>query len=179
MAANFKWSAEAPTAKAAKTPTGKARGSNPPGARTKNEPPRMPYRDALPGVNYRKPNAVAKPDTIELRRAVAQATLDTTDAYDAFLKTLSDFEALGPLPDAIIEDLPLSMRRHLKLYKTHKPQPTKPPFRVLRSFESETRKGTWYEVREDTMGNIYCQCPGYTNRHRCRHIGEALEEDKK
>ena len=144
--------------------------------------PRIPakprYREDLPGFNYRKPNAVAKPDTIELRRAVAAATLLVNDAHDAFLKTLSDFEALGPLPDAIIEDLPWHASPPQTL-QDHKPQPTKAPYRVLRTFESETRKGKFYEIREDTMGNIYCQCPGYTNHRACWHIGQHSLDKKK
>jgi hypothetical protein len=172
MATNFTWSAEAPTAKAARTKSGKARGSNPPGARTKNEPQRVvkreQYRDELPGMNYRKPKEVAKPDSLELRKAVAQASLDLATAHQNYLDAMRRFGELGPLPDTIIADLPNSIRRHMRLYKTHKPQPVKPPYRVLRSVESDTRKGTWYEIRENNFGQIYCTCP--SRKQPCKHL---------
>jgi len=172
MATNFTWSAEAPRAKAAKTPSGKTRGSNPPGARTRNEPPRVvpkePYREELPGFNYRKRTAVPKPDSLELRKAVAQATLDIANAHDAYLKAFKAFEELGPLPDSIIGDLPRTMLRRMKLFKTSKPQPAKPPYRVLRRVESETHSGRIYEIRENNFGQIYCTCP--SRKQPCKHL---------
>lgn len=170
--ANFTWSAEAPKAKAARTHTGKPRGSNPPGARTKNEPqrvkPREQYRDELPGYNYRSLKAVPKEDTIELRRAVGEAVIALGTAHQNYLDAMRRFTELGPLPDSIIGDLPQSMRRHMKLYKTHKPQPVKPPYRVLRVVESETRKDTTYEIRENNFGQIYCTCP--SRKQPCKHL---------
>jgi hypothetical protein len=184
MATNFTWSAEAPTAKAAKTKSGKTRGSNPPGARTKNEPPRVvpkpAYREELQGFNYRPATKVAKPDTLELRKAVGQAVIDLGNAHQAYLDAMRRFTELGPLPDSIIGDLPQSMRRHMKLYKTHKPQPVKPPYRVLRTFESESRKGKWYEIREDKLGHILCTCPAFKfgRSFTCKHIGQMDKDNK-
>jgi hypothetical protein len=172
MATNFTWSAEAPSAKAARTKTGKTRGTNPPGARTRHEPPRVvpkpAYREELPGYNYRPANKVAKPDTIELRKAVAQAVIDLGNAHQTYLDAMRAFTELGPLPDSIIADLPSSMRRHMKLYKTHKPQPVKPPYRVLRVVESETHKDRRYEIRENNFGQIYCTCP--SRKQPCKHL---------
>ena len=169
-----KWSTEMPTAKAAKSPSGKPRGSNPPGARTRNEPPRVvkreQYRDEIRGFNYRSLKAVPKPDTIELRRAVGEAVITLGNAHQAYLDAMRAFTELGPLPDSIIGDLPQSMRRHMKLYKTHKPQPVKPPYRVLRVVESETRKNTTYEIRENNFGQIYCTCP--SRKQPCKHLNE-------
>lgn len=175
MKTTFTFTAAAPVAKAARTKTGKPRGSNPPGARTKNEPPRMPYREELPGVNFRKPADRPKEDSIELRRQVAQATLDLERDYRFYTESLRAFEALGPLPDGIIQDLPQSIRRHLKLFKTHKPHKIVPPYRVLRTVESDTRKNVTYEIRENTLGDIWCTCPA---RRACKHLNLDYEGRK-
>lgn len=117
MVTNFKWSAEAPTAKPAKTKTDKPRGHNPPGARTRNEPKRIVYKDPAPMYNYRKPKSVPQADTPELRAKVAAGILQLVETHDAYLAALKAFGELGPLPDGIINDMPTKVRRHMRLYK--------------------------------------------------------------
>lgn len=95
-----------------------ARGSNPPGARTRNEPQRRYYKPEPEDVyKYRSPKAVPQADTYELRERVAHASLVLNDAYYAYVKALHEFEQLGPLPDEILVDLPFKIKKHLKQYE--------------------------------------------------------------
>lgn len=107
-----------------KAKAGKARGSNPPGARTRKEPPRVPqdYPYAREEINdnpytYTKPGVDVPPDSIELRRKVADALLEISLAHEAFHNALKAFHALGNLPPAITEAMTLRQRRYLKVWK--------------------------------------------------------------
>ena len=102
-----------------KAKSAKPRGYNPPGARTRNEPPRVFTREEINDepYTYMKPGAVVPPDSIELRRKVADALLDISLAHEAFHNSLKAFHALGQLPEAIIRDMPLKQKRYLKIWK--------------------------------------------------------------
>jgi hypothetical protein len=118
MAVNFKWSAEAPTAQPAKTKTGKPRGHNPPGARTRNEPKRVIYKN-LP-LPVHRPAGRTKEDTPELRAKLADAALTLVLTHDAYMDALQAFGDLGPLPLSIVEDMPKNLRLHLRNYRARK-----------------------------------------------------------
>ena len=97
----------------------KARGYNPPGARTRNEPPRVFTREEIDDnpYTYMKPGVPVPADSIELRRKVADALLDISLAHEKFHESLKAFHALGQLPAAIIRDMPLKSKRYLKIWK--------------------------------------------------------------
>ena len=105
-------------ARSAKKAT-KPRGYNPPGARTRKEPPRVMTREEINDepYTYIKPGVSVPPDSIELRRKVADALLDISLAHEAFHNSLKAFHALGQLPAAIIRDMPLKSKRYLKIWK--------------------------------------------------------------
>jgi hypothetical protein len=92
----------------------KARGYNPPGARTRNEPERVVWREETPVV-YEHPKAQA--DTPALRKRVALAALHIDATRNAYLKALTQFQWVGPLPNSIVNDLPLRIRRQVHLPK--------------------------------------------------------------
>jgi len=114
MQFNFKQPLEAAKSTKPRAP----RGSNPPGARTKNEPQRRYFKPEPEDVyKYRSPKAVPQPDSPELRSKVAHAALVLSDAYYAYIKAMKELEQLGPLPDEILKDLPFKIKRHLKQYE--------------------------------------------------------------
>lgn len=118
-----------PVGEATDKKTSKPRGKNPPGARTKNEPQRrsqaaldkaIGYREEIggPGFVYRSPKAVALPDTEDLRGQLRMAHDRILEAKAAYARALHDFQAIGPLPDSIINDKAFSeARKFFKLYK--------------------------------------------------------------
>jgi hypothetical protein len=114
------------TAEARATPkkTGKKRGSNPPGARTRNEPPKVPEDFPWPRevvsdaqFTYMKPGAPVLEDTPELRSTVGNALLDIATAHQMYADAIKAFHALGQLPLSIMESLPRRQRRYLRIWK--------------------------------------------------------------
>jgi hypothetical protein len=105
-----------------KSKSAKPRGSNPPGARTKNEPPRIPWREETfdEQYTYQRPGVHVLEDTPALRTTVADALLDIALAHSAFHDALVKFHAIGQLPNSIIKDLPMKSKRYLKIYKARR-----------------------------------------------------------
>lgn len=88
-------------------------------ARTKNEPQRpiRPTVVAEPRYLPRTPRKPVLEDTPELRKMVADRACKLVDAYDAYMAALKAFGEMDNLPDTITRDLPLNVRRSLRLYR--------------------------------------------------------------
>jgi hypothetical protein len=99
--------------------TGKKRGSNPPGARTRREPPKVPFREEINDTQYSyvRPNAPVLADTPELRATVGDALLDIATAHQMYADAIKRFHDLGQLPVSIMESLPKRQQRYLRIWK--------------------------------------------------------------
>lgn len=95
-------------------------GPNPPGARTRHEPKRVVYKDDESAYQYRSPRLVPVADTPALRAEIQAKSQVLADAHAAYIKALADFNKLGPLPDSVIKDLSLGIKRHMRLYQQTK-----------------------------------------------------------
>jgi len=115
----FGFAKGSPVAKDTSKKTGKKRGSNPPGARTRNEPPKVPFREEITDdqYSYVRPGAPVLPDTPELRATVGDALLEIATAHQMYADAIKKFHALGQLPVAIMDTIPARQRRYLKIWK--------------------------------------------------------------
>ncbi len=54
---------------------------------------------------------------------------------------------------------------------------TKKQYTSVATFESRSRPGKFYEVKEDEAGNLSCNCPAWiykaNGRRMCRHVEEV------
>lgn len=41
---------------------------------------------------------------------------------------------------------------------------------VVERFESSSKAGKFYEVRQSPEGGFTCNCPGWANRKTCKHV---------
>jgi hypothetical protein len=119
MRTAFGFAKGSPVAKDTPKKTGKKRGSNPPGARTRREPPKVPFREEIDDTQYSyvRPGAPILPDTPELRATVGNALLDIATAHQMYADAIKAFHALGQLPVSIMESLPRRQQRYLKIWK--------------------------------------------------------------
>jgi len=107
------------TAPSTRKKTGKKRGSNPPGARTRREPPKVPFRDEIDDTQYSyvRPGAPVLADTPELRATVGDALLEIATAHQMYADAIKKFHALGQLPVAIMDTIPKRQQRYLRIWK--------------------------------------------------------------
>ena len=56
----------------------------------------------------------------------------------------------------------------------------KKQYTLVATFESNSRPGKFYEVKEDEQGNLSCDCPGWifarNGRRTCRHVEEVRQK---
>ena len=56
-------------------------------------------------------------------------------------------------------------------------------YKLVATFESRSRPGKVYEVKEDEEGNLSCNCPAWiykaNGRRTCRHVEEVRNNGQK
>ncbi len=56
----------------------------------------------------------------------------------------------------------------------------KPKARLIAKYESRSRPGTLYDVREDEEGSLSCTCPAWIykagGRRTCKHVEDAARQ---
>jgi len=56
-------------------------------------------------------------------------------------------------------------------------------YKLVATFESRSRPGKVYEVKEDEQGNLSCNCPAWiykaNGRRTCRHVEEVRNNGQK